>query len=264
VHVTEAPGAYMSFGGEASNARMARSNLRQYGAILKEMALSDDQRHEAESILREYLDAMRAVQQEHRVELRRAREQAGLGDAPTDVRRQPGAVGADQGPRRRPATDQIPPDAPRPPAAPVRPGADVPQTADAMKTAADARARLEALRQAAPPQEPYMKRLYALLSADQQADFDARMAAMRQAQSEQQLKRRLEAAGIDPQAMQEMEGMKIGPDGGPAIDESQFTPQMRQRLRQMHEQRRRALENRRQGNPAPPTPDDIEFEMPEH
>lgn len=107
-----------------------------------------------------------------------------------------------------------------------------------------------------------MKRLYALLSADQQADFETRLEAVRQVQMEQQLKRRLEAAGVDPQAMPGMEGVKIGEDGRPVIDESQLTPQLRQRLRQMHEQRRRMLENRQQRNPAPPAPDDIEFEKP--
>jgi len=107
-----------------------------------------------------------------------------------------------------------------------------------------------------------MKRLYTLLTADQQSDFDNRMDAMRDAQMEQQMKRRLAAAGVEEQTRNEMEGMQMGPDGRPMIDESEMTPQQRQRLRQMREQRRRMLENRQQNNPTPPTPDDIEFDEP--
>lgn len=107
-----------------------------------------------------------------------------------------------------------------------------------------------------------MKRLYALLTEDQQSDFEKRLAAMREVQMEQQLKRRLAASGVEEQKNNGTDGMQIGPDGRPVIDESEFTPQMRQRLRQMREQRRRMLENRQQSNPTPPTPDDIEFDEP--
>ena len=82
VNVAEAPGAYMAFGGDARTARMARSNLRQYAAIFEELALSDDQRRQARAIMREYLDEMRAFQQEHRAEMQRWRNPAGLGDRP--------------------------------------------------------------------------------------------------------------------------------------------------------------------------------------
>ena len=106
-----------------------------------------------------------------------------------------------------------------------------------------------------------MKRIYALLNADQQADFDQRIEAIRDQQMEQQLRRRLAAAGVDPNSMP---AIKIGPDGRPQFDESQLSPEQRQRLQRLREQRRRMIERMQEANPTPPSPDDIKFDKPQH
>lgn len=317
VHQTDAPGAYMSFGGEGV-ARMFRSNLRQYAGILKDMTLSEDQRVQVEAIMREYAETVRAYQEEHAPEMRRLRQIAVRANRDADPR----ASASDRAPNRRDAEAPAPPDrrrdgvtdratdrrpdratdrstdratdrrpmretdraddrpSDRPVARPAppadarpdaaRPGAEVDRPAPGdgawemqSKEVREAMERFEAIRRAAPPQEPYMKRLYEVLTPEQQAEFDRRMEVLREAQAEQQMRRRLAAAGVDPEAMQGMEGMQRGEDGRPMLDESELTPQMRQRLRRLREERRRLLENRERTNPAPPTPDEIEFEEPD-
>ncbi len=289
VEVTEAPGAAMSFGGEAGQvARVNKSNLRQYATILKAMELSEAQRRQAEAIIREYGEAVRAYQEEHAAELRQLREVMIRESRGTNPRAA-GAAVSDQAPPRRPgatdarparptdrATDRpatrtapptdarpdAPADAPRRPLAGQRPGAGQADWPVQSKEAREAMERLMEIRKATPPQEPYMKRLYELLTGEQKAEFDRRIEELYQAQMEQQMQRRLAAAGVNPEAMQQMDGMQRGEDGRPIVDESQFTPQMRERLRRMRLERRKMLENRERQNPTPPSPDDIEFEKP--
>lgn len=301
VRLTEAPGVYMSFGGE-SGGRMFRANLRLYSIILRQMDLTDEQRAQAEAIGAEYAAAMRAHQEQFGGEQRRLqqrlerirgadgqrREDAQAMDRP--ARRaapqqadQPGdrppADRRGDAPQRRPdARPDAPPDSPprdadAPPRRPLagnRPGAESPEgqsppPPERMDAATETAERLAAIRRAIPPQEPYMMRLFDLLTDGQKQEFERRLLEQVRAQAQEQMQRRLAAAGREAPAMDDgagmmMEGMVRTGDGGFTIDESQLTPQMRERLRRLRQERQRMLENRGRDNPVPPPADDIEFE----
>lgn len=281
VHISEAPGAAMSFGADRPIERAFKANLRQYASILEAMELSEEQRRQAEAIVQEYQQATQAYLEEHAAEFRRLRsiiaEESRSADprasaAPgrssdrpsdrvTDRRPAPATDRATDRPAARGDAPQ--PDAPQRPATNAARGSRTDWPVPTAK-AREAMEQMAALRQGAPPQEPYMKRLYDLLSAQQQLEFDRCLEEIRATQQEQQLRRRLAAAGVAPEAMdQMMDGMQLDESGRPMIDESQLEPQMRERLRRARAERRRILERRQRANPTPPSPDEIEFEQPQ-
>ncbi|MCC6907268.1 MAG: hypothetical protein IT430_04940 [Phycisphaerales bacterium] len=281
VHLSDAPGAAMSFGADRPVERAFKANLRQYISILKDMDLSDEQRRQAEAIAAQYQQDTQQYLEEHAAEFRRlrsiiAQENRSAGPLASAAPGRAGDAVTDRVTDRRPAqvTDR-PTDRPAAPGeaprsdAPQRPATDAARGDRAGWPVPTAKAReameqMAALRQGAPPQEPYMKRLYDLLTAQQQVEFDRRLEETRAAQQEQQLRRRLAAAGIAPEAMDRMmDGMQLDDAGRPMLDESQLTPQMRERLRRARAERQRLFQSRQRANPAPPSPDEIEFEQPQ-
>lgn len=284
VRLTEAPGVYMSFGGEGGP-RMVRANLRLYAGILRQMDLTEEQRWQADLIGAEYAQAMREFQEtrgpeQRRLQQRLARLQGATrpeqSDAAPTVRPRRDAVENDQSNERaapRRTNDQPPPgarDAGPPPRrgrdadSPARP-APMPSEAEAAMGSAEAiMARLAEIRRAVPPQEPYMLRLHDLLSEEQKAEFEQRLAQHFREQAEIQMQRRLAAAGRESppegEAGEMMPGMVRAEEGRIEIDESQLTPPMRERLRRLREERRRLLEDRDRANPRPPSHEEIEFE----
>jgi len=285
VRLTEAPGVYMSFGGEGGP-RMFRANLRVYANVLRQMELTEDQRRQADLIGAEYAQALREHENLHGPEQRRLQQRLSrLQGAPDRPARD--AAESDRAPRRREAVENQPSDErepevrsnerpnvpprdtgvpPRRPRAEAREQANPPESGESMGGVPEIMARLAEIRRAIPPQEPYLLRLHDLLTPEQKQEFERRLIEQVRAQGEAQMQRRLAAAGGDapaaeePGGMRMMEGMIRTEDGGVVIDESQFTPEMRERLRRMRQERRRMLENRDQINPQPPSPEEIEFE----